>query len=123
MDSDSGEQSEGEPVTASGTEGPRPPGGEGWGPRRGGRGRKPRVFLGAAGREADPQQCDPFQAGTGDCSAPGVCSGAFSPVALRRAGGRRGASAEGSQRRRAPAAGRVARAGWGRGRVREMRVL
>lgn len=30
MDSDSGEQSEGEPVTAAGTEGPRQPGWEDW---------------------------------------------------------------------------------------------
>lgn len=49
MDSDSGEQSDGEPVTA-GT------GGTAGAGRRGSQGRRSRVFLGAAGREADPQQ-------------------------------------------------------------------
>jgi hypothetical protein len=61
MDSDSGEQSEGEPVTAAGTGGPL--GGLG---RRGSRGRKSLVFLRAAGQEADPRQPDPFQAWTRD---------------------------------------------------------
>lgn len=33
-------------------------------------GQELRVFLRAARREADPQQLGPFQAGTGNCSAP-----------------------------------------------------
>lgn len=53
MDSDSGEQSEGEPVTAAGREGATLPGGLGL-ERRGDQCRKSRVFLGAAGQEAGP---------------------------------------------------------------------
>ena len=65
MDSDSGEQSEGEPGTAAGTRGRGSPARNTGASRRGGPGGKSRVFLGAAVREADPQQSDPFQAGTG----------------------------------------------------------
>lgn len=62
MDSDSGEQSEGEPGTAAGSEGVTLPGGLGLE----GRGGQRRVFLRAVGQKAGPQMPEPFHTETGD---------------------------------------------------------
>lgn len=65
MDSDSGEQSEGEPGTAAGSEGVTLPGGLGL-EKRGGQVRKSRIFFRAVGQKAGPQLPKTFHTETGD---------------------------------------------------------
>lgn len=115
MDSDSGEQSEGEPGTAAGSEGATLPGGLGL-KRRGGQCRKSRVFLGAVGQKAGPQQPEPFHAETGDwfeasshttaLRCVGETGGTFCPWIDRKVAGSP-----------AEALGRTARWGWGERRA------
>ena len=120
MDSDSGEQSEGEPVTTAGTEGSRQPSREGWDWEEERTGQEISCISPSCRREADPQQLGLLQGGTSDCSALGVCFRAFSSFALGHAGGTGGAFACASPLSVALAAVSVTRAVWGWGRVREI---
>lgn len=122
MDSDSGEQSEGEPVTTAGTEGSRQPSGEGWDREKEKTGQEISTVSRSLGREGGRSPAARFVTGRDQrlLSAGSLLSG-FLPLRTWA----RGEAQEVHLRVPLHAAwllqqSRVARATWGWGRVLEI---